>query len=712
MRTLTDTLGAAQRLSAQVPAVRVLVRDKQARFSAVGTYATMPAQSAMCVANDGALVVASLYINGEIKVRRVTDPEDWDSWGTWPGGFKAVVNSALPVPKGDVALSNNTGVLRLFYVGGSDGKIYARESTDDGVSWGAAYEVVAPWGRSTDYEYKLASAGHDDLWYTVCRPGYRYIYMMQKVGGSWGAPKHVQYLMETGGEYTNCYGLSAQWDAAAGEYAVVASLDRASNGDGRIVSAHWDYESGTLSDYQGIVPPGIPMAGFTPLWPSLLRMSDDLDNQWMLFYWDTYNGARCSWMSPVCLLSRDFEHWSYRIPLPLDIAYYRRVSLAESDKVVYVYQVHECYKADLWYSGKEGAEMTVVHGDVLRYRVMEYPERGWMDIELDNRDGSFDDAAALKPLAQVVIEHGLKTTAGTERVESRPMFYWRGSRVRESGVNLYRIHAVDGWELFRMWRPDWTIVWQDKTLRWCIEELAARVGYFRVAFDQWTGLWDQVVDYFTVAPTMDWRGRWWVKIEGTGYTVSPKTVVITDDMSGLVILRRLLDLVGGAARFGNGDDTDVLYCFLPWAQGDNPGANYTYNDGEIIAGQYADSFPLPTRFRVVGTGVVLEYGVPNAALACGMDVLRVYQISQLNSLDECSSALMGMKDDAAAMWHGGWLKARPNVGLELYDVIQITDSKAGGGLEGAKRRVNGIETEYEPLQKPVGWMQTVYVEGV
>lgn len=712
MRTLTTTLEAAQRSAAQVPAVRVLVRDKQARFSAVGTGELMPAQSAMCATNNGMFVVATLYASGQLRVRRVVDPGDWSSWGSWPSGFSLLVSEALPTPLGDVALSNNAGVLRLFYVGGTDGKIYALESTDNGETWSAAYEVVAPWGRSTSYAYKLASAGRDDLWYTVCRPGYRYIYMMQKVDGAWGSVKHVQYLMETGGEYSNCYGLSAQWDAAMAKYAVVASLDRASNGDGRIVSAHWDYNRGTLSDYQGIVPPGIPMAGFTPLWPSLLRTGDDLDNQWLLVYWDTYNGANCSWITPVCLLSRDFDHWSYRIPLPFDISCYRRISLAEREKVVYAYQVHEAYQTALWYSGKEGMEFTVVQGDVLRYKMKEYPERGWLDIELDNRDGAFDDVEALKPLAQVILEHGLTTAMGAERVESRPMFYWHGSRVREGGVNLYRIHAVDGWELFRMWRPDWTIVWQNKSLRWCIAELAARVGYFEVEFDSHSGIWNQTVEYFSVAPAVDWRGRWWVRIEGKSYTVAPETVVITGEVSGLVILKRLLDLVGGTARFGNGDRTHVLYCFLPWAQGINPAADYVYEDGEIIEGLYGDHFAWPTRFRVVGTNVVREHLVPGAGISCGMDFLRVYQISQLNSVDKCTYALNGMIDEASARLQSGWFKARPNVGLELFDVIQITDSKAGGGLSGVKRRVKGIETEYEPLRRLAGWIQTVYLEGV
>lgn len=724
MRTLTATLEAAQRAAAQVPAVRILVRDKQARFTWIGSAGAAMAQSAMCDSGDGALVVATLYISGQLRVWRVTDPSVLDptapgiGWGSWPSDFALLTSAALPPPNGDIALSNNSGVLRLFYVGASDGAIYCFESTDHGKTWGSASLVRWVTGCHPGYPYKLASAGQDDLWYTIGRPGYRYIYMGVKSGGSWGGWKHVQYLMETGGEYSNCYGLSAQWDAVAGKYAVVASLDRASNGDGRIVSAHWDYSTATISDYQGIVPPGIPMAGLTPLWPCLLKTSSYLGGQWLLSYIERFSSGGVSWDTPVCMMSRDFQHWSYKIPLGFNTSYYRRINLAEMQNIVYAYQVHEAYKLDLWYSGKDAFEMTVLQGDVLRYRMMEYPGRGWVDIELDNRDGAFDnpgvagtDAEALRPLAQVIIEHGLNTSAGPERMETRPFYLWRSSLVRESGVNLCRIHAVEGWELFRMWRPEYTILWQNKTLRWCIEELAARVGYIECQFDN-SAVWNKQIDYFSVAPQEDWKKRIWVRIDGRLFTVARNTVMIPEGTSGLAVLSRLLDLVGGVARFGNGDDTDVLYCFIPAAQGESPAPDYEYADGEVLSAQYVDHFQWPTRVRVVGDGVGYEAGSVAAGLACGMDFLDVVYSRHMQSLTECQAMAAGLLDEAAARAYAGWIKARPNVALELFDVIEITDSKAGAGFEGAKRRVAGIETEYAPLQRQAGWIQTVYLEMV
>jgi hypothetical protein len=67
-------------------------------------------------------------------------------------------------------------------------------------------------------------------------------------------------------------------------------------------------------------------------------------------------------------------------------------------------------------------------------------------------------------------------------------------------------------------------------------------------------------------------------------------------------------------------------------------------------------------------------------------------------------------DDADARASGGWIRTRPNVGLELLDVVVFSDSRAGGGVTAVKRRVNGLLTEYVPLRRV--WRQAVYLEGV
>ncbi|MGB9879169.1 MAG: hypothetical protein ACPLRM_00280, partial [Anaerolineae bacterium] len=92
--------------------------------------------------------------------------------------------------------------------------------------------------------------------------------------------------------------------------------------------------------------------------------------------------------------------------------------------------------------------------------------------------------------------------------------------------------------------------------------------------------------------------------------------------------------------------------------------------------------------------------------------LQVFYSAHLKTAEQCQAVAEGLLDEAAARAWAGWLKVRPNVALELFDVVEITDRETGSGFEGAKRRVNGIITEYEPLRRQAGWMQTVYLEGV
>jgi hypothetical protein len=295
-------------------------------------------------------------------------------------------------------------------------------------------------------------------------------------------------------------------------------------------------------------------------------------------------------------------------------------------------------------------------------------------------------------------------------VESRPFYLWSQSLVREMGRNLVRLYCVDGWQLLRMWRPDCTIEWVGKTLLWCIAELAARVGNWKVVSDG-SVRWSEVLNYLTVAASYDdVTERWFIRSVGRWLAAGEDVVMFGSEMSGLTILHHLLGLVGGAARFGNGDDREVLYIFVPEAQGPAPAAVHTYADGEVLSLQSVKGFAWPTRVLVSGSGAGVELWASEAAQTLGMDVLQMQYGSQWSTIAQLALMAYGLVDDGAARAAGGFIKTRPNVGLELFDVILFSDSKAGGGLTSLRRRVNGLVMEYDPRAHV--WEQTVSVEAV
>ena len=420
----------------------------------------------------------------------------------------------------------------------------------------------------------------------------------------------------------------------------------------------------------------------------------------------------------MCLRSREFNHWSYKIPLAFLLTYDTRLALICRSDVVYCHQLNEAYKVRIWTAGDATMNMTEDAARVLRYRMRERPTGGDLIAELDNRDGRYDGvgqagetAEPLRPLAQVLIEQGLETSEGAERVVCRPFQLWGTGRVRAEGQNWLRVYAYDGWELLRRWRPDATYVFEGKTLKWCIKEIACRAGFFEVAFDD-SSEWDVVISYLAVSRShTDWTGTEHIRALGRWVPLGGPSVVLDEGITGYTAIQRLLNLAGGLARWGHEGETDVLYCFVPHQQGESPVADHTYADGEVLAGLYVERFAWPTRVRATGDEVMAQgYDVPNA-IKSGMEFFSLLYSSQWDTEATCQAAVDGALDDADARRYGGWLSVRPNVGLELFDIVTWSDSQAGGaGFTAVKRRVNAIETEYEPLEGR--WLHRLFMEGV
>lgn len=72
-------------------------------------------------------------------------------------------------------------------------------------------------------------------------------------------------------------------------------------------------------------------------------------------------------------------------------------------------------------------------------------------------------------------------------------------------------------------------------------------------------------------------------------------------------------------------------------------------------------------------------------------LLQVYDINQ-ETADSAKKRSEGLLAKERLTMRGGLLEAPVNCGLELYDVIGISDPAAG--LNGARRRVTGLDLKY------------------
>jgi len=723
MRTLSDTLRAAQRATPQVPRVRCLIRDRQPRILPIGDEGPSDCQVDMCETGDGKLVVVMLDTSGVVRAKRVTAPGTWGQSGDWDDSWTTVESAAYPwhqTPSGDcgdVCISNNNGTLRIFYISAGGDDIKVRESADHGASWGSASYVLQTGYRQD--QWWLASSGHDDCWWT--NTDHKDVRLRLYYGSSWEHQKDFQGLEECAA-WNNFGGLSVIKAGSKGY--VFAALWDSEPSDGRIIVL--EHEWGETPDCKEYAPwkvmpaiRGNAFQGWCPLWPKVIATAEGLGQSYLLSFLERYTVGSTEMYNPVMLRSHDLDHWSNRIPIPFDTAYEHRYPMGAQGGRVYLYAAHEAAEMRHYDAEDSRVVLSVEQGDVLRYRIAERPDHGELSIEWDNRDGAYDGAGqagqsaeALRPLAQVVVEQGLATASGDERVACRPFYLWRTERHRQPGANWLRLFAMDGWQLFRLWRPQAQLVCSSQTLKWCIEELAARVGFFQVAFDDEDD-WDETIASLTLdGDDSDWsakrrRRAWqrWVPMN------DDEVIAFDDRTTGYTLLQTLLSLVGGAVRWGHGDDTEVLYCFIPENQGQDPAADHTYEDGEILEGRYTQELVWPTRARCSGTDKANEALDNAAGGANGREFVTFIRDAVIQSAEWCLQVAEGAIDDGQARSCGGQIVTRPNAGLELHDIVLLNDSKVGAsGITSLKRRVNGIVTEYDPLNEV--WRQRIDLEQV
>ncbi|MDP2954754.1 MAG: hypothetical protein Q8O76_15730, partial [Chloroflexota bacterium] len=155
--------------------------------------------------------------------------------------------------------------------------------------------------------------------------------------------------------------------------------------------------------------------------------------------------------------------------------------------------------------------------------------------------------------------------------------------------------------------------------------------------------------------------------------------------SGATAVKRLLEKV-----------PDVLFFRGHWAYSKNPqpgdASDYGYGtDHPVLAGRYASHAPEANRVQVYGSGVFKEvFSWPDLEKAYD----RLHQVHDLNLDTEARAQARGEAElrliQRAAT--GGEVVVPVNCGQELYDVIDLTDPRAG--IAAAKRRVLGLALTY------------------
>jgi len=108
---------------------------------------------------------------------------------------------------------------------------------------------------------------------------------------------------------------------------------------------------------------------------------------------------------------------------------------------------------------------------------------GHLSLTLLDREGALmpagvpgQPAAAARPLASLRLQRGYVTPAGEETVDTADwtVLSARYSIGREGG--RLTMEGTDALGLLALWRPSESLVWQERTVHWLLDEVCARVG--------------------------------------------------------------------------------------------------------------------------------------------------------------------------------------------------------------------------------------------
>ena len=644
MRRLSPTLLAAQRSASAVPYLRVQVMDMLAgvaRSPIVRHAAASEADShhAVCLAGDGALIRARASSDGTLYVQRTPSPGPSTSFTGWVELDRAGTGC-------NVALCSHGAEVLLLFVNPLDGvTVYTRASADNGATWGERAAALAPPVPSiARLAAAYSTAGVPALFFAS---GTGSVYTSVRHGAFWSTPaawsNSVAAVTGLGCAYTT------DWDVA------VTGRDSASNdllwtcvyGDGgELPAGRWsdlkevNYAHGD-SDVEFHSP--FVVAADTP------RLS----------YVERYGGAS-SWRRPNLsnvLAGTTFGQGLWRDPVPFDLDTQHGLAMASDGTTLWLSSPRGVWSMSL---GGAAVDLTA---DVVALSGRETPAGGRVTVTLRNDDGRYGRLgqganAAIRHGSEVRVSPGYVTSTGPE-VSAGPAYWTTGWEHRfRGGHALFVLHAANAWWLLEGWRARRQYTWDAgaASVLGLLAEMLRRVGL-----------------------TLSASPR-----SGTVDTHRPQ-LTISPGESGDAVVRRLLALAPDLLLF-RGHHGRLRY---PRSE---DAADYVYGAGHpILEGGYGEAARAHTRVQVYGAaGVAESYAWDEMALLGE----RLLQHHDLN-LDTPAKARTRSQEIVRRLERealSGEITVQVNCGQEIYDVVEITDPRAG--LSAARRRVLGLALDY------------------
>lgn len=653
MRTLSDTLLSAQKETTHVPYVKVEAGNKitgvvRLDWTRLYTGSEDDYFHAVTVPGDGSLIRVRVTLPADSRKlyrQRVADPgpeSDFSQW-VYTNQYNAVV----------VAAASLGAEVSIFWIK-SDKKIYQLKSTDYGVTWGSpellGYSpTTAINGIAADYK----ANGDIALFFADQAT----LYVMKRISGEWG--DRVAWDKSTGDLSGIATRYTSDWNL------LVTGKDSGDNfklwslvyGDGGEVAV------GTWSELKEFA--SAPSDGsFEHRRPFV-----DKPDVYRCFFVEKFTGTEA--------YNRPF--WSYSIPdtsflsnqwhepVPFNLASEYGLAIAHYSDYCWLSTPYGVWRAKLT---EESIDLTA---DILSVREELTKSEGRLIVELRNDVGQYaspgeGDLSVLDIGCQLEFSPGYRTTAGNEVSSGQAFILDAWEHTSSGGKASLVLYASHAWSLIENWTARHQFRWNKGTDEMSVKDILAFV-----------------------------LGRCGLKLE-----VKSQSSVITSfypdftihsNNRGNVVIARLLSFVPDVL-FVEGNKAYIVNPLSSDSSAYSYGASHS-----ILEGRYRRGPCVPNRVQVEGYDPVESEPVVVDSFSWS-EIDRLYdRLQQLEDRNIDTVAKAEQRGEAYLRQAevesaSGAIQIPVNCGQQLYDVIDITDSRAG--LSGAKKRVLGLTLVYNP----------------
>lgn len=653
MRTLSSTLLSAQRAASRVPYVKVTATNKltdviHLKWDRLYTGTEDDCYHAVTIPGDGSLIRVRITPGSDsckLYRQRVASPGPQSDFSTWT--YTNEYNCQA------VAVAACGSEVSIFWVN-LNRELRRIKSTDYGATWGSAQTLDYSPGTSV---YGVAAAYKPNGDIAVFFTSENTLYVKQCVSGNWQEKsawdKTAGELSSVAVVYDGDWNLLVTGQDTSGNYKVWSLV----YGDGGAVPA------GTWSELKEFA--SAPSGGDF----EYRSISLDKPDVYRAFYAEKFNGTqaynRPYWSHTIAGTS--FISGLWREPVPFNLSSEYGMAMTHHGNYCWLSTPDGVWRASL-------AEATLeLTADVIGIRLESSPINGGLMVELRNDTGKYNSPGAgglsiLDTGCQLDFSPGYVTSQGNE--VSPGLAFWLDAYEHTSsgGKASLVLHNIDGWRLLADWRARHQFRWNkdsdQMSAKQIMEFVLARVGLSLEVKSQSSVITSYYPD-FTIHP----------------------------DDSGTAIVTRLLSFVPDVVFM------EGIRVFLANPLGSDSSA-YSYGQSHaILQGRYRTGTWETNQVRVEGYDSVNSTPIIADSFSWGQidkfcERLRPVTDRNIGTLSEAEDRGETLLRKSEVRSVSGTIQVPVSCGQQLYDVIDITDSRAA--LSAAKRRVLGIVLSYRP----------------